>query len=159
MCKLTKKSRSCINLLGIYLNKQYRENHFDVLSLMTIQILAAFLSHGIFFLDFETFLKPTKTTVTSTRLKQKNVLVGKTLLVLNPCMVPYVYWQPEHASVCVCSCGLRVYLHTSRLCVLYLHISVHSCCIYVRKDSQACVFVLGMCVLDAVGEQGGAKRP
>lgn len=127
---------------------------------MTIQILAAFLSHGIFF----RFPKISKTNQSHSNINQiqpTKCLNWKSIIGLIPCMVPHVYGQTERTSVCVCVLWLWVYLHIYSymccLCMLLLHISVCSWYSCVTKDlPSVCVFV---CVLDAVGEQGGAKDP
>ncbi len=57
---------------------------------MTIQILAAFFSHDIFF----RFPKISKTNWNHSNINQiqpEKILHWKNIIGLNPCMVPYVY--------------------------------------------------------------------
>lgn len=83
-------------------------------------------------------------------------------------MVPYVYGQPEHASVyvcvyVVCECICLYTVKSVCLCVLYLHISVHTFVLQKAHQSVClcvCVHVFAyVFLLAAVGEQGGANRP
>lgn len=107
------------------------------------------------------------------QIRPGKFLSWKNIIGLNPCMVPYVYGQAEHASVsvclcmCVCVCGLWVHLHIYSKsvhnslvwCVLYLHICVHSCYVCATKRSlrQVCVCVC-LCV-GCCGWAGWGERP
>lgn len=101
-----------------------------------------------FFLDFQKFLKPTKTTVTSTRFDQKHFLVEKKHYWFEPLHGSICLWS-AWACICLCVCVYVVCecirMYTVKSVVLYLYISVHSCYIYVTKG--VCVFVLAcVCV-------------